>query len=174
MKNPLRLLLTLGFIGVLTYGIHLFSQSQEVAKETTVSGKKVSLPSELLDTDGNEVLLDEIKGKYIGLYFSASWCGPCRAEHPNLAQLSKDGLPVVGLNYKDTPSNALRFLQELGNPYEGVSSIDGRQSIEWGVFGVPETFLLDGNGKILYRATGPITQRVIREKLIPVMNRYNK
>ena len=114
------------------------------------------------------------KGDLKLVNFWASWCGPCRAEHPNLAQLSKNGLPVIGLNYKDTPSNALRFLQELGNPYEGVSSIDGRQSLEWGVFGVPETFLLDGNGKILYRATGPITQRVIREKLIPVMNRFSK
>ena len=106
--------------------------------------------------------------------FWASWCGPCRAEHPNLTQLAKNGLPVLGLNFKDTDINALRFLQELGNPYDGVSSIDGRQSLEWGVYGVPETFLLDRNGKILYRATGPITQRVIREQLIPIMNEVSQ
>ena len=106
--------------------------------------------------------------------FWASWCGPCRAEHPNLTQLAKNGLPVLGLNFKDTDINALHFLQELGNPYDGVSSIDGRQSLEWGVYGVPETFLLDRNGKILYRATGPITQRVIREQLIPIMNEVSQ
>ena len=106
--------------------------------------------------------------------FWASWCGPCRAEHPNLTQLAKNGLPVLGLNFKDTDINAIRFLQELGNPYDGVSSIDGRQSLEWGVYGVPETFLLDRNGKILYRATGPITQRVIREQLIPIMNEVSQ
>ena len=106
--------------------------------------------------------------------FWASWCGPCRAEHPNLTQLAKNGLPVLGLNFKDTDINALRFLQELGNPYDGVSSIDGRQSLEWGVYGVPETFLLDRNGKILYRATGPITQRVIREQLTPIMNEVSQ
>lgn len=106
--------------------------------------------------------------------FWASWCGPCRAEHPNLTQLAKNGLPVLGLNFKDTDINAIRFLQELGNPYDGVSSVDGRQSLEWGVYGVPETFLLDKNGKILYRATGPITQRIIRERLIPIMKEVSQ
>jgi cytochrome c biogenesis protein CcmG/thiol:disulfide interchange protein DsbE len=110
------------------------------------------------------------KGDLKLVNFWASWCGPCRVEHPNLTELAKNGLPVIGLNYKDNDANALGFLQELGNPYIGVSSIDGRQSLEWGVYGVPETFLVDGNGTILFRAAGPITQRVIREQLIPAMN----
>ncbi|MCP5075929.1 MAG: DsbE family thiol:disulfide interchange protein [Rhodobacteraceae bacterium] len=101
--------------------------------------------------------------------FWASWCGPCRAEHPNLQMLADQGIPIYGLNYKDRPGNALGFLDELGDPYVATSAIDGRASLDWGVYGVPETFLIDGKGKILLRTAGPVTQRFIREKLMPAM-----
>ena len=101
--------------------------------------------------------------------FWASWCGPCRVEHPNLKALSETGLTVIGLNYKDSAANALGFLDELGNPYVGTSAIDGRAALEWGVYGVPETFLLDADGTILMRTAGPVTQRIITEKLIPAI-----
>ena len=84
MKIPLRFLFFLGFVGVLTYGFHLFSQSQEKVRSSTVSDQKVLLPNELLDAGGQEVSIDELKGKYVGLYFSASWCGPCRTFTPKL------------------------------------------------------------------------------------------
>lgn len=106
--------------------------------------------------------------------FWASWCGPCRVEHPNLTELAANGMPVIGLNYKDNPANALAFLEELGNPYVGTSSVDGRAALEWGVYGVPETFLLDADGTILMRAAGPVTQRIIRERLIPAMEAARK
>ena len=103
--------------------------------------------------------------------FWASWCGPCRIEHPNLIELSNQGLPVYGLNYKDIEKNALGFLAELGDPYVASAQIEGRAALDWGVYGVPETFLLDGNGKILLRTAGPVTQRVIREKLMPAIEK---
>lgn len=87
----------------------------------------------------------------------ASWCGPCRAEHPVLMALSRD-LPVHGIAYKDEPAASARFLAELGDPYRSVGvDRSGRAGLEWGVAGVPETFLIDRDGRIAHRVTGPLT-----------------
>ena len=89
----------------------------------------------------------------------ASWCAPCRAEHPLLMDLAQRGdVRVVGINYKDEPENALRFLNALGNPYERVG-VDqaGRAAIDWGFYGIPETFLLDRDGVVRHKIVGPIT-----------------
>lgn len=102
--------------------------------------------------------------------FWASWCGPCRVEHPNLEALAKEGLPVYGVNYKDQPGNAATFLQELGDPYAGIGRDEqGRMALDWGVYGVPETYVIDGNGKIILRFAGPVTQRVIDKRLRPAL-----
>lgn len=89
----------------------------------------------------------------------ASWCGPCRAEHPYLVRLSKEArIRVAGINYKDQPQNALRFLKDQGNPFASISADNaGRAAIEWGVYGVPETFLVGRDGRIRYKQVGPLT-----------------
>ena len=100
--------------------------------------------------------------------FWASWCGPCRVEHPTLMQLEAEGMPIYGVNYKDDPRNALSFLAELGDPYIAAGADNtGRIGIDWGVYGVPETFLIDGDGKIITRIAGPVTQRKLQERLQP-------
>ena len=90
----------------------------------------------------------------------ASWCVPCRAEHPFLMELSKrSDIQVIGLNYKDKPANARRFLGTHGNPYERVGvDPNGRVSVDWGVYGVPETFIVDKQGVIRFKQIGPLTQ----------------
>lgn len=94
-------------------------------------------------------------------YF-ASWCAPCRVEHPNLMKLAAQGLPIYGVNYKDNAPSALAFVDELGNPYLGVlSDASGTHALDWGVYGVPETYVIDGQGRIVTRLAGPITQRVM-------------
>ena len=101
----------------------------------------------------------------------ASWCAPCRAEHPLLMELSRDPrFSLVGLNYKDVPENARRFLGELGNPFEAVG-VDqaGRTTIDWGVYGVPESFLVGRQGTILYKHVGPFTPDSVRGDLIPAI-----
>ena len=100
----------------------------------------------------------------------ASWCAPCRAEHPNLTALAEEGIPIYGINYKDKPENALDFLAELGNPYAAMGAdASGRTALDWGLYGVPETYVIDGEGKIVLRFAGPITQRVLEKTIRPAI-----
>ncbi len=102
----------------------------------------------------------DLTGKVQLVNVFASWCGPCRVEHPVLMGLAKDGVPVQALNYKDNAEDAAGFLNELGDPYEKIG-VDrtGRTGIEWGVYGVPETFVIDAEGKIRHKHVGPIMAR---------------
>lgn len=102
----------------------------------------------------------------------ASWCAPCRAEHPNLEKLAQEGIPVYGVNYKDKLANADAFLAELGDPYTAIGRDEtGRMGLDWGVYGVPETYVIDGDGTIILRFAGPITQRVIANTIRPALEK---
>ncbi|WEX77299.1 DsbE family thiol:disulfide interchange protein [Sinorhizobium numidicum] len=114
-----------------------------------------------------------IKGKLTLVNIWASWCVPCRQEHPIILQLSKDPrLTVVGINYKDRNDNALRFLGELGNPFTAIG-VDpaGKAAIDWGVYGIPESYLVGADGTILYKRVGPFDERALREGLTPAIEK---
>ncbi|RVT84166.1 DsbE family thiol:disulfide interchange protein [Rhodobacteraceae bacterium CCMM004] len=102
--------------------------------------------------------------------FWASWCAPCRVEHPNLQLLADEGVPIYGINYKDEPAKALAFLRELGDPYVGLAADEsGRTGLDWGLYGVPETFVVDGAGKVVLRFAGPITERSLEGQIRPAI-----
>jgi cytochrome c biogenesis protein CcmG/thiol:disulfide interchange protein DsbE len=102
--------------------------------------------------------------------FWASWCAPCRAEHPILAELAAQGIPVHGVNYKDDPAKAQGFLAELGNPYASIGADPtGRTAVDWGLYGVPETFVIDGSGTVVLRFAGPITRQELERKILPAI-----
>jgi cytochrome c biogenesis protein CcmG/thiol:disulfide interchange protein DsbE len=110
---------------------------------------------------------DDLKGRVTIVNVWASWCGPCRQEHPSLMQLAKNpSLRVAGINYKDTPENARRFLGTFGNPFAAVG-IDpsGRAAIDWGVYGVPETFIVGPDGTIRHKHIGPLMPEHMRDFL---------
>jgi len=112
---------------------------------------------------------ETFRGKVTLVNVWASWCGPCREEAPLLDQLAKDTrIQIVGINYKDQPDNARRFLGRYGNPFTAVGVDDtGRASIDWGVYGVPETFIVGRDGRIAYKLVGPITADNIEKNLKP-------
>jgi cytochrome c biogenesis protein CcmG/thiol:disulfide interchange protein DsbE len=103
----------------------------------------------------------------------ASWCVPCRDEHPVLIELKRmAGVPLYGINYKDAPEAAGRFLGELGNPFERVGADrSGRVGIDWGVYGVPETYVVDGKGRIAYKHVGPLTLQAVKDEILPALER---
>lgn len=125
----------------------------------TPLGDKPLLEDALLRADGVKVV-----------NFWASWCAPCRAEHPSLMALAATGVPVYGVNYKDKPENALGFLAELGDPYAQTGAdAKGRMGIDWGVYGVPETYVIDGTGRIVLRYAGPITGTELGDTILPAI-----
>ncbi len=129
-------------------------------------------PLEGLLRDGQQVpsLTDAaVEGKVTLVNVWASWCVPCRQEHPLLMALAKDSrINVVGINYKDETPNALRFLGELGNPYSAVGTDPkGVAAIDWGVYGIPETYLLGRDGTILFKQVGPFSPLSVQNLLLP-------
>jgi len=116
----------------------------------------------------------DLKGEVSVVNVFASWCVPCRQEHPLIRRLARE-VPVHGLNYKDRPEDAARWLDELGDPYTRTGAdLDGRVGIDWGVYGVPETFIIDRDGRVAYKQIGPITPRILDEKLMPLIERLRR
>lgn len=146
------------------------------------------LPSALIDKPAPEFTLPPLAGsgeagfssadlgeKVSVVNIFASWCAPCRAEHPVLNALAKSSrVPIYGINYKDRPEAARAFLAELGNPYTRIGADDGRVGIEWGVYGVPETFIIDRQGRVRYRHVGPLTEADLKRTILPLIGKLEK
>ncbi len=141
-----------------------------------------TLPSALIDRPAPQFDLPPLAGRAQGLATAdlqpgpqlvnvfASWCVPCRVEHPMLMRLKQEGVTIQGVNYKDKPEDALKFLGELGDPFARIGSDrDGRVGIEWGVYGVPETYVIDRQGRVVYRHVGPLQPRDLERVIQPLL-----
>jgi cytochrome c biogenesis protein CcmG, thiol:disulfide interchange protein DsbE len=140
------------------------------------------LPSALIDKpapafqlaglDGGQgIALAALKGQVVVVNFFASWCEPCRDEHPLLMGLEKQiGVPVYGIAYKDKQPDTERFLKQLGDPYHAIGVDEsGRTAIDFGVYGVPETYVIDKDGRIRKRFVGPLSERQVTQELLPLV-----
>lgn len=142
------------------------------------------IPTPLIGKPVPQFTLPPVKGRTLGLSSGdlagepslvnvfASWCVECRLEHPLIVQMKSRGVaPIYGLDYKDRPEDAERWLNTLGDPYTRTGAdLDGRVGIDWGVYGVPETFVLDADGRIAFKHIGPLTAEVVERTIIPLID----
>ena len=147
-----------------------------------------TVPSALIGKTVPQFSLPPVKGRALGLASTdltgevslvnvfASWCVACREEHPVFMQLKADGVvPIHGLNYKDQPDNAARWLNTMGDPYTRTGAdIAGRVAIDWGVYGVPETFVITKDGRIAYKHIGALTPKVLEDTILPLIRRLRQ
>jgi cytochrome c biogenesis protein CcmG/thiol:disulfide interchange protein DsbE len=146
------------------------------------------IPSALIGKPAPEFALPPVQGRVLGLSSAdlrgevslvnvfASWCTACREEHPVFMELRRARtVPVHGINYKDRPSDAEKWLNTMGDPYTRTGADhNGRVSIDWGVYGVPETFVVDAEGQIVLKHVGAVTPEVFRDRIAPVIERLRK
>ena len=139
-----------------------------------------AIPSPLIDRaapafdlptlDGGRLTLAQLQGAPVVVNFWASWCAPCLQEHPLLMELARSGVRIVGVNYKDDPRAAAQWLERHGNPFAVIAQDrDGRVGLDWGVYGVPETFALDANGTIRYKHIRPLTRDIWTAQIEPIL-----
>ena len=177
----LPVVLFLGLAGI--FGVSLFSGDASVLPSALIGKPVPQFKLAGLDKgiSGNPAmpgLTDEDlkQGKVTVVNYWASWCPPCRLEHPVLMRLKQmNKAKLVGISQKDDPVKSIRFLNSLGNPFSAMGiDRNGRVSIDWGVYGLPETFIIDGAGKIRFKHVGPISDRVLAEIILPEIEKAKR
>lgn len=168
MRRYLPAILFIALLGVLAVGLTLKPRelpSPLVGKATP----DFRLP--LLDAPERMMTPADMRGQVWLLNVWASWCGACREEHPVLLQLSRmSTVPLYGLDYKDDPLDGAAWLARHGNPYRAsLVDVDGRAGMDYGVYGVPETFVIDRNGVVRHKHVGVLTEQIVRDELLPLL-----
>jgi cytochrome c biogenesis protein CcmG/thiol:disulfide interchange protein DsbE len=164
----------IGLMGLLYYGVKQSDRAGRDALPSPLIGKPspaFDLP--LLHEPGKRVTNADLKGQPYVMNVWGSWCPECRVEHPILTKFAlTKRVRFIGYNLKDERQDALRWLEQFGNPYMMViADIEGRAAIDWGIYGAPETFLVDGNGVIRWKHVGAIDQAIIDRQLIPALEK---
>jgi cytochrome c biogenesis protein CcmG/thiol:disulfide interchange protein DsbE len=172
MKRLLPLLAFVVLAVLLAVGVQMSGRDDKTAIDSPLIGRPApdfSLP--VLGEPGRRIGNRDLLGEPFLLNVWGSWCPNCRVEHPVIAELARSGrVRVVGYNYKDEPADAQRWLAQLGDPYYvNIVDADGRAALDWGIYGAPETFLVDARGIVRWKYVGPITPQVVEEDIIPTL-----
>jgi cytochrome c biogenesis protein CcmG/thiol:disulfide interchange protein DsbE len=155
-------------VGLLGYGLRL---DPKIVPSPLIDKQAPAFSLAMLEEPARMLATTDMRGQVWILNVWASWCVSCRAEHEVITKLANRNLvTVVGLNYKDEPADAERWLQQFGNPYAtSVMDRDGRVGIDWGVYGVPETFVIGADGLIKFKHIGPVTHESLEQEIMPVI-----
>lgn len=175
-RRTAAIVIIAGFIGLLALLLYGVSQSDRPDRESLPSplidraAPQFSLP--LLHEPARQVTSAELLGQPYLLNVWGSWCPACRVEHPVLARYAATGqIRIIGYNWKDERAEALRWLEQYGDPYSMILvDLEGRSAIEWGIYGAPETFLVDANGIVRWKHVGPITDEIVERELSPLVS----
>jgi cytochrome c biogenesis protein CcmG/thiol:disulfide interchange protein DsbE len=171
IKASLPLIVFLGLVGLLYNALNTHSRvipSALIDKPVP----QFTLPSLMT---GQEITNQSLLGETYLLNVWGSWCPGCQTEHPIVEEIARQKIiPVYGFNYKDEPDDANRWLRQFGNPYKDIiADIDGRVAIDFGVYGAPETFLIDSKGIIRHKVVGILTAEIVQNELMPLIKKYN-
>ncbi len=177
MKRVVFLLPLLIFLVVVAYFSVSLRPGHDIHELPSAMIEKPVPSFDLAGLDGAKPLaLDTLKGHPFVINFFASWCVPCRIEHPLLMRLAQqDHLPLYGIAYKDKPDDSSRLLATFGDPYRQVGmDRDGRTGLDFGVYGVPETYVIDSAGVIRRRFVGPLTAETVNKDLLPLLKQLDQ
>ncbi len=167
MKKKLSISLYVVFFSILVIFFYLLITERDPNKipSNLINKQAPSFQADSLISNKVFISTEVINQKTTLVNFFASWCSPCRKEHKYIKLLSKnENLKVIGINYKDNPDKAQNWLEKLGNPYSNIArDKNGRIAIDWGVYGIPETFIVNSNGVIKYKHIGPINKKIFKE-----------
>lgn len=176
MVKPLLLLPPLIFAALA--GVFVWGMNRDDPSQLPTAFKGKSAPAVSVAALGTALPFTDADlrdGRMKLVNFWASWCAPCRVEHPQLEALAAEGLPIYGVNYKDDPQKAQAFLDEMGNPFEKIGADrKGQMALNWGVYGVPETFVVDGEGTVIFRFAGPLTVEAVEDQIEPLLAGENE
>jgi cytochrome c biogenesis protein CcmG/thiol:disulfide interchange protein DsbE len=168
MRFAIPLAIFILIVGLLAYGLGL---DPKKVPSPLIGKPAPAFSLARLDAPAQSVTQKDLLGQVWVLNVWASWCVSCRAEHEVITALSKQKLAtVIGLNYKDVPADARKWLEQFGDPYTtSIMDVEGRVGIDWGVYGVPETFIIDKDGLIKYKHIGPVTMESLEAELLPLL-----
>ena len=166
----------IGLVALLYYGVRRSGDADRDALPSALIGKPApafDLP--LLHMPGQRLALADLRGKPFVLNVWGSWCPECRVEHPVISRFAyTKRVRFIGYNLKDADADAKAWLEQYGNPYTDVIvDADGRAALDWGIYGAPETFLIDAAGIVRWKHVGPVDDRIVREELVPLLDKLD-